>query len=235
MEAIPQWPRHIYKDSCTIIEELASAVSVAPKMLSAFRPGDLGVREKLRLASTRTATIEEDISYSLFGIFASDLQPKYGEGKNALGRLLEEIVHRSGDVTVLAWTGNSSRFNSCLPAEIAVYEEPPQMVSPSNANKLRAQTVELRSLWPREAAVTMYGRIAKLPKASFANRCLVHLPCIVFAVSGISMVINGVYRASVSVPGDLRIKTANPLPLWEPGRLLLAHPWICDLDFSIGL
>ncbi|KAG8221678.1 hypothetical protein J3R82DRAFT_1963 [Butyriboletus roseoflavus] len=206
-------PHHNHKDSPVINTELASAVSVAPKMLSAFQSGRFGVREKLRLASTRTATIEEDISYSLFGIFASDLQPKYGEGKNALGRLLEEIVHRSGDVTVLAWTGNSSRFNSCLPAEIAVYEEPPQMVSPSNANKLRAQAVELRSLWPREAAVAMYGRIAKLPKAS-----------------GISMVINGVYRASVSVLGDVRIKTANPLPLRDPGRLLLVHPWIRDLS-----
>ena len=93
MEAIPHDPHHNHRDSPVINAELASAVSVGSKTLSAFRPGDLGVREKLRLASTCTAKYEEDIAYSLFGIFASD-----GEGKDALGHLLEEIVHHSGDV-----------------------------------------------------------------------------------------------------------------------------------------
>ena len=230
-------PHHNHKDSPRIKEELQSAVSVTSKTLSAFCPGELGVGEKLRLASTRAATIEEDIAYSLFGIFASDLQPKYGEGRNALGRLLEEIVHRSGDVTVLVWTGDSSRFNSCLPAEIAVYKKTPQTISPSDANKLRTRAVELQSLWPREAALAIYGRIANLPKASFENRCL-HLPCIVFAVDRITMVINDpkrrVYRASVSVLGDVSINTANQLSLREPDRLLLVHPWIRDLSNPLG-
>ena len=221
-----------HKDSPAINKELASAISVASKTLTAFHPGDLGVREKLRLASTRTATREEDIAYSLFGIFASDLQPKYGEGRAALGRLLEEIVDRSGDVTVLAWTGCSSQFNSCLPAEIAVYKEPPQTVSPSDANKLRTRAVELRSLLPREAALAIYSRIANLPKPSFANRHL-HLPCIVFAVDRLTLVTDGpqcrVYRASVSVLGDVRIRTAGLLSQPEPRGLLLVHPWIRSL------
>ena len=226
-------PHHNHRDSPIINAELASAVSVASKTLTAFDPGDLGVRDKLRLASTRAAKEEEDIAYSLFGIFASDLQPNYGEGKDALGRLLEEIVHRSGDVTVLAWTGSSSRFNSCLPAEIAVYKEPPQMVSPSDANKLRTRAVELQPLFPREAAMAMYGQITNLPKASFVNRRL-HLPCIVFAVNRLTRVADGsqwhVYRASVSMLGDVRITTADPHLLREPRGLLLVHPWIRHLD-----
>jgi hypothetical protein len=230
-------PHHNHRDSPVINAELASAVSVTSKTLSAFHPGDLGVREKLRLASTRTAKYEEDIAYSLFGIFASDLQPNYGERKDALGRLLEEIVHRSGDVTVLAWTGSSSGFNSCLPAEITVYKEPPQMVSPSDVNKLRTRAVELQSLFPREAAVAIYGQITNLPKASFVNRRL-HLPCIVFTVNRLTRVANGpqwhVFRASVSMLGDVRIRTADPRALREPRGLLLVHPWICDLQDPPG-
>ena len=222
-------PHHNHRDSPVVNAELASAVSVGSKTLSAFRPGDLGVREKLRLASTRAAKYEEDIAYSLFGIFASDLQPNYGEGKDALGRLLEEIVHRSGDVTVLAWTGSSSSFNSCLPAEIAVYKEPPQTVSPSDANKLRTRAVELQSLLPREATVAIYGQISNLPKASFVNRRL-HLPCIVFTINRLTRVAQGpqwhVYRASVSMLGDVGIRTADPLP---SRGLLLVHPWIRSL------
>ena len=55
-------PHHNRRDSPVINAELASAVSVGSKTPSAFRPGDLGVREKLRLASTRTARYEEDIA-----------------------------------------------------------------------------------------------------------------------------------------------------------------------------
>ncbi|KAF8547790.1 hypothetical protein OG21DRAFT_848033 [Imleria badia] len=223
---------HNHRDSPIINKELASAVSVDSKTLSAFHPDVLGVREKLRLASTRTATREEDIAYSLFGIFASDLQPHYGEGTVALGRLLEEIVHRSGDVTVLAWTGTSSRFNSCLPADIAVYKKPPSTVSPSDTNKLRTRVVELQSILPREAAVAIYSQITDLPKALFANRRL-HLPCVIFAVDRLTLVNNGsqgrVYRASASILGDVKITTADTLPLQEPRGLLLVHPWIHDL------
>lgn len=225
-------PYHNHRDSPTINAELASAVSISSKMISAFHPDDLGVREKLRLASTRKATHEEDIAYSLFGIFASDLQPNYGEGKDALGRLLEEIIHRSGDVTVLAWTGSSSRFNSCLPAEIVVYKEPPQTVSLSDLNKLRARAVEIQSLLSQEAVVEFYCQIKNLPKASFANRRL-SLPCITFAIDKLTLVINGpqwrLYRAYVSALGDVNIKTADLLPLREPHRLLLVHPWIHEL------
>ncbi|KAG0691952.1 hypothetical protein DFH29DRAFT_1009735 [Suillus ampliporus] len=52
----------------------------------------------------RVTTVPEDIAYSLFGIFGVQLPILYGENKhNALERLLQEIVARSGDITVLDW------------------------------------------------------------------------------------------------------------------------------------
>jgi hypothetical protein len=88
-----------------------------------FHLGMADAREKLQWASTRVTTLEEDIAYSLFGIFHIHLPILYGETKqNALGRLLQEIVAWSGDTVVLDWVGKSSAFNSCLPADIIVYK-----------------------------------------------------------------------------------------------------------------
>ncbi|KIN95949.1 hypothetical protein M404DRAFT_164609, partial [Pisolithus tinctorius Marx 270] len=92
-----------HKQSPVIMQELADAIKIPQGTIVTFSPDDLGVREKLRLASTRNATREEDVAYSLIGIFKSDIRPHYGERSDALGHLLEEIVARSGEVTVLAW------------------------------------------------------------------------------------------------------------------------------------
>ncbi|KIO10640.1 hypothetical protein M404DRAFT_128934, partial [Pisolithus tinctorius Marx 270] len=103
-----------HKESPDIMQELADATEIPRGTIVTFSPADLGVHEKLRLASMRSATVEEDVAYSLIGIFKSDIRPQYGEGTDALGHLLEEIVARSGEVTVLAWSGKSSSYNSCL-------------------------------------------------------------------------------------------------------------------------
>ncbi|KIK14239.1 hypothetical protein PISMIDRAFT_117384, partial [Pisolithus microcarpus 441] len=92
-----------HKESPEIMQELADAIKIPRRNITAFSPDDLGVRDKLRLASTRNATVEEDVSYSLIGIFKSDIRPHYGEGADALGHLLVEIVTRFGEVSVFAW------------------------------------------------------------------------------------------------------------------------------------
>ncbi|KIK21204.1 hypothetical protein PISMIDRAFT_104433, partial [Pisolithus microcarpus 441] len=110
-----------HKKSPEIIQELADAIKIPHGTITTFTPDGLAIREKLRLASTRNARYVEDVAYSLIGIFKSDIRPHYGEGADALGHLLEEIVARFGDVTVLAWSGKSSSYNSCLPASISAY------------------------------------------------------------------------------------------------------------------
>ncbi|KAG1770184.1 hypothetical protein EDD22DRAFT_948496 [Suillus occidentalis] len=117
-------PNH--KESVGIMQELEEATDIDAEALVAFRPGMSVAREKLRWASTRVTTLQEDIAYSLFGIFGVHLPVIYGETKqNALGRLLQEIVAQSGDITALDWVGRSSEFNSCLPANITSYNPPP--------------------------------------------------------------------------------------------------------------
>jgi hypothetical protein len=124
-------PNH--KESVAIMQELAYATGIDLRALVNFQPGMRGARAKLQWASRRVTTWQEDIAYSLFGIFGVHLAVIYGEKKqNALGRLLQEIVARSGDITALDWVGKSSEFNSCLPADITSYEVAPcTLPSPS--------------------------------------------------------------------------------------------------------
>ncbi|KAI5997217.1 hypothetical protein F5J12DRAFT_785172 [Pisolithus orientalis] len=91
-----------HKQSPGIMQERADAIKIPSGTIVTFFPDNLGVREKLRFASTRNAKFDEDVAYSLIGIFTSDIRPHYGEGSDALGHLLEEIVARNGEVTVLA-------------------------------------------------------------------------------------------------------------------------------------
>ncbi|KIK44830.1 hypothetical protein CY34DRAFT_79081, partial [Suillus luteus UH-Slu-Lm8-n1] len=93
-----------HKESTAIMQELGDATGIDLRSLVAFRPGMRNPREKLQWASSRITTLQEDIAYSLFGIFGVHLPVMYGENKrNALGRLLQEIVAQSGDVSALDW------------------------------------------------------------------------------------------------------------------------------------
>ncbi|KAF8549076.1 hypothetical protein OG21DRAFT_640744 [Imleria badia] len=116
-------PNH--KDSPEIISEMEEATGISARALMAIRPGLDDIREKLCLVSRRETTFIEDTAYSLLGIFSSSLHIVYGEGDNALGRLLAQLLTSSGDTSILAWTGISGSFNSCLPANITVFSQLP--------------------------------------------------------------------------------------------------------------
>ncbi|KAF8550860.1 TPR-like protein [Imleria badia] len=223
-----------HKESLEIRKELAKAMGVAPGTITSFQPEDLGVREKLRLASTRDATVEEDIAYSLIGIFSSDIVPRYGLGKTALGHLLESIVARTGDVTVIAWTGQSLPYNSALPASLAVYSQTPYSPPPMEANELHTCVEQLRTRYSLQDALAFYYRFAQHPRATFSNRCL-QLPCIAFyvtkirAVQGLGDGQGTLYRATVSLLGKVEFRTADAMPLKKPRKLVFVHPWLRDL------
>ncbi|KAI5993570.1 hypothetical protein EDD15DRAFT_906338 [Pisolithus albus] len=219
-----------HKESPEIIQELADAIKIPRGTITTFSPDDLAIREKLRLASTRNATVEEDVAYSLIGIFKSDIRPHYGEGADALGHLLEEIVTRFGDVTVLAWTGKSSSYNSCLPASISVYDQTPYNPPSLEGEEVETYVTELRGKLSREVALSIYKQINSLPPARFAARRL-HLPCVAFSVRrlGIQELCKDnvkVYRARVLGLGLVDFKTAEDLPLQRPQTLVFAHPWV---------
>ncbi|KAN0084114.1 hypothetical protein V8E55_007618 [Tylopilus felleus] len=225
--------RSNHKESPEIMQELADAIKITRETIISFHPDDLTVGEKLRLASTRNATVEEDVAYSLIGIFQSDIRPEYGEGYAALGHLLEEIVARSGEVSVLSWIGESSPYNSCLPSTLAVYTQPPLALTPIEDAEMDVRVAALRISLSQADALLLHDRITRLPPARFANRRL-HLPCIVLTVRKLSVQIFGSdqenhYRAKVSGIGNVEFRTQDRLSVTEPRKFVFVHPWIRDL------
>ncbi|KAI6041631.1 hypothetical protein EDC04DRAFT_3089025 [Pisolithus marmoratus] len=195
-----------HKESPEIIQELADAFKIPHGTIITFSPDDLGVREKLRLASTRNATLKENVAYSLIGIFKSDIRPHYGEGADALGHLLEEIVARSGEVTVLAWSGESSSYNSCLPASVSVYSQIPYNPPSLEGEEMETRVAELRGKLPQLDALIFSVRRLGIQELRKGNEKL--------------------YRARVSGLGKVEFTTADDLPLHKPQKFVFAHPWI---------
>ena len=222
-----------HKESPEIMQELANAIGVARETIVAFNPDSISVREKLRLASMRNATVEEDVAYSLIGIFKSDIRPDYGERDAAVGHLLEEIVARSGEATVLSWTGKSSPYNSCLPSTLAVYSQTPYASPAIEGATMDVRIAALRESISRTDVLRIHDRITRLPPARFANRRL-HLPCIIFTVRRLVVQdfgsgLENRYRARVSGIGNVEFETCDRLSLTEPRKLIFVHPWIHDL------
>ncbi|KAI5996024.1 hypothetical protein F5J12DRAFT_725872, partial [Pisolithus orientalis] len=98
-----------HKTDAAVLEELARATGIASRFLTDFTPGLEEARSRLRWASSRRTTRPEDIAYSLFGTFNLHLPVLYGESAEfALGRLLVEVISRSGDISILDWVGEAS-------------------------------------------------------------------------------------------------------------------------------
>ncbi|KAI0816991.1 heterokaryon incompatibility protein-domain-containing protein [Trametes gibbosa] len=63
----------------------------------------VSVARRMSWAAQRVTTRVEDEAYSLMGIFGVMMPTIYGEGRNAFGRLQEEILKQAPDQTVFAW------------------------------------------------------------------------------------------------------------------------------------
>lgn len=70
---------------------------------------DCSVAQKMSWAAKRTTTRPEDRAYSLMGLFDVQMPLLYGEGDLAFIRLQEEIIRRSDDHSIFAWTSRLER------------------------------------------------------------------------------------------------------------------------------
>ena len=225
-----------HKESPIVISEMEQVSRVSAEQLAVLRPGLDRVREKLYLASARQTTLVEDIAYSLLGIFNVAIPVTYGEGNRAVGRLLEHILTGSGDITILAWTGTASDYNSCLPTNLAVYNElvPPHIPPPMEIAELEQIVMELRSsLTDLSPATKLYDRLNELLSPSLASSRL-RLSGIVSLVTEVVHTSGPdpktklcVYRATTTLFGDIEITTTSNLTTMND--LYLIHPWIRPL------
>ena len=218
-------PNH--KESPEIISEMEKATSISPQILTSLCPGLDDIRAKLSLASRRKTTLTEDAAYSLLGIFSASLPILYGEGDKALGKLLAQLLTSSGDTSILAWTGKSGTFNSCLPFEIAVFSQPPTTHIPPSITEMDRATSGLHvSTSYFDQAEKLYRKLGDLPVPMLADKRM-RLPCISFKLGRLSLSRNEsdrVYRALTDGLGIVEIRTKEDLSRFE--TLYLVHPWI---------
>ena len=209
-----------------VISKMERATGISAEQLKAFRPGLSNIREKLRLASTRTTTKVEDAAYSLIGIFEADsLIANYREGETLLGRLLANVLTRTGDADILAWTGESSGFNSCLPALVTVYNGPATSHVPTpipDAEMEHLITALEPPSFSLDLALRLYDRLHDLPTPRFAENRMM-LSCIAFQLPAFTARRRG-YRVKTAPFGLLEIRTGDNLLRWT--SLYLVHPWL---------
>jgi hypothetical protein len=220
-------PNH--KESPEIISEMEEATGVSAQTLMALRPGSDDIRDKLCLASRRETTLVEDAAYSLLGVFSASLSIVYGEGDKALGRLLAQLLTSSGDTSILAWTGKSGLYNTCLPANITVFSQlPPAHIPPAiNSAEMDLITARLHaSSLNFSLVLKLYEQLCGLPVPLFAGKRM-KLPCITFKLGPLSIPrgkSERVYRAQTAALGIVEIRTKEDLSRLE--SLYLVHPWI---------
>ena len=226
-----QFPNH--KEAPEVILEMEEATGVSAKQLIALRPGLSSIREKLRLASTRQTTLVEDAAHSLLEIFSvTGIPAIYGEGEGSLGRLLAHVLTGSGDVRILAWTGDSGSFNSCLPAYITVFDGPATSHLPPAITDTEMEgimTMSQSSSFDLDVALKLYERLNELPAPWFAASRM-KLPCIAISLPPLSRYRSRsgrVYRTETVDFGMVEIKTRYDLTLMK--SLYLVHPWLDTL------
>ena len=219
-------PLSNHKESSEVIAEMEQATGMSAQQLMSLRPGLSNIREKLCLASTRRTTRVEDAAYSLLGIFeAAGISAIYGEGEVSLGRLLANIVTRSGDASVLAWTGERNRFNSCLPARISVFNEPAASHIPSpipNSEMEHLITALRPPSFDRDVALGLYDRLNDLSTPRFAESRMT-LSCIAFRLPTFTAY-RRTYRVNTTLFGMLEVRTRHDLSRLK--SLYLVHPWL---------
>ena len=219
-------PNH--KDSPDIISDMEEATRVSARALMALQPGLTDIREKLRLASTRQTTRVEDAAYSLLGIFSMSLGVVYGEGDKALGRFLAQVLTSSGDTSILAWTGRSGSFNSCLPSKIKVFDQLPttHIPAPLQGAEMDGVISKLRnSPLDPTSIMRLYVRLQELPVPSFVGQRM-KLPCLNFKLGPLlaaRSTSGHAFRAQTAV-GVVEMRTEEDLARY--GSLYLVHPWI---------
>lgn len=153
-------------------------------------------------------------------LFKSDPRPHYGEGADALGHVQGEVITRSDEVTVLAWSGKSSSYNGCLPASFSIYGRTPYNPPSLGVEETERYITKLRGMLPQPEALSIYNQINSLPPAHLATRRL-HLPDIVFSawrlvIQGLRRGNEKLYHSRISRFGIVEFTTTDDLPLLGP-------------------
>jgi hypothetical protein len=112
----PQWVVSLASDwtqigtKATLANEIASITGIT----HLFNIQDASIAQKMSWAAHRRTTRVEDEAYCMMGLFDVNMPLIYGEGRKAFIRLQLEILSRSDDESIFAWTDPTSRRTGLL-------------------------------------------------------------------------------------------------------------------------
>lgn len=90
----------------SLCEEIALITQIDPDVLRGADPRKKSIAERMSRAASRATSRLEDVAYCLMGLFDVNMPMLYGEGTRAFIRLQEEIIRRTEDYTIFAWTAD---------------------------------------------------------------------------------------------------------------------------------
>ncbi|OJT09275.1 Vegetative incompatibility protein HET-E-1 [Trametes pubescens] len=97
-----EWDKLGGKDGLSDV--IQAVTGVDREILTHSQPlASVSVAQRMRWASERVTTRQEDEAYSLLGIFGVNIPTIYGEGPLAFVRLQEEILKQIPDQSIFAW------------------------------------------------------------------------------------------------------------------------------------
>lgn len=96
------WKKLAKKDH--LIDFISEITGIDDEALIGEDISQFSIAERMAWAAHRKATRQEDVAYSLMGIFSVNMPMLYGEGAKAFQRLQEEILRHSDDETIFAWS-----------------------------------------------------------------------------------------------------------------------------------
>ena len=218
-----------HKQDPIVLDSLERATGISRECLIDFSSCTVSARTKLQWAALRRTTRPQDVAHALLGIFGLHLPLMYGDPKeHAIGRLLEEIMSRFGDISILDWAGEGSSYNSCFPRDITSYG----VVQESSQDIIVGQPSRLWKFFIFRTARKLRGTLSKLPPPLMDNR-RIKLPCIVHPVKTLrrqsSSPNTGSYVYQIVATGlrPLEIPLSNELQDDSRSKLryFLIRPW----------
>jgi hypothetical protein len=84
--------------------QISQSTGIDERALEKFDPDDWSVAQRMSWASQRETSRKEDTAYSLMGLFGVNMPLLYGEGPAAFIRLQEEIIKKTDDQSIFAYT-----------------------------------------------------------------------------------------------------------------------------------
>ncbi|KAH8800819.1 heterokaryon incompatibility protein-domain-containing protein [Xylogone sp. PMI_703] len=95
----------------SLCAEVSRITGISRKVLEERSWATNSVAEKMSWASGRRTTRLEDEAYCLIGLFNVNMPLLYGEGREAFLRLQQEIIKKSDDQTIFAWSYSKDKYS----------------------------------------------------------------------------------------------------------------------------